>query len=158
MIPPGNSYEGQAIKGTVQIGESTNGTLEIAIDMEVFDGQKSIGQMTTILYFSEAAAVRSYECLRALGWKGTSSDDIDKMDDIFSKKVPVSVTVPESYKDPKDGSTKIGASKLQIMTGVGIMKISKPLEMGTFKARLKAIGGSSGGSAPAAGGGTPPPF
>lgn len=149
-------YEGKAIKGGVQIGESENGTLQIGIDMEIFDGDKSIGQMTTILFFSDAAAVYSYERLRLLGWKGQGPDDIDKLDDIYTNKVPVRVTVPEQYKD-KSGTMKTGNSKLEILTGAGTIKMSKPLDMGTFKARLKAIGGGSSGAAPT-GGANPPPF
>lgn len=150
-------YEGRAIKGGVQIGETENGTLQIAIDMDVLDQDKSVGQMTTFLYFSEGAAVYSYERLRALGWKGQGPEDIDKLDDIFTNKVPVRVTVPEQYKD-KTGAMKTGNSKLEILTGAGTVKLSKPLDMNTFKARLRAIGGG-GSSAPAtSGGGTAPPF
>jgi hypothetical protein len=158
MIQAGQ-YEGKAIKGKVQLGETDKGTLQMAIDMELFDAQsKSIGQMTTFLYFSDGAAVFSYERLRLMGWKGTGPDDIDKLDDIFETKVPCRVTIPESYKAP-DGTMKMGQSKLEILTG-GTVTLNKPLDASTFKARLRAIGGgSSGGSpAPSGGGGAPPPF
>jgi hypothetical protein len=159
MINAGN-YEGKAIKGKVQLGETPNGTLQIAIDMDLFEKDKNetIGQMTTFLYFSDSAAVYSYERLRLLGWKGKGPEDIDKLDDIFDVKVPVRVTAPESYKD-KDGSMKTGTSKLEIMAGAGTVILNKPLDANTFKARLRAIGGGGGGSAPAGGGGAnPPPF
>ena len=159
MINAGN-YEGKAIKGKVQLGETPNGTLQIAVDMDLFEKDKNeaIGQMTTFLYFSDSAAVYSYERLRLLGWKGKGPEDIDKLDDIFDMKVPVRVTAPESYKD-KDGSMKTGTSKLEIMAGAGTVILNKPLDANTFKARLKAIGGSGGGAAPAGGGGAnPPPF
>ncbi len=161
MIQAGQ-YEGKAIKGTVQLGETEKGTLQLAVDMELFDAQnKSIGQMTTFLYFSDGAAVYSYERLRLMGWKGTGADDIDKLDDIYETKVPCRVTVPESYTAP-DGTVKMGVSKLEIQTG-GTVTLSKPLDAGTFKARLRAIGGSGGGGgspAPSGGGGkgSPPPF
>ena len=159
MIPAGN-YEGKAIKGKVQLGETDKGLLQIAIDMDLFDPQnQSVGTMTTFLYFSEAAAVYSYERLRALGWKGTGPEDIDKLNDIFDTKVPCRVTVPEQYKDPKDGTTKMGSSKLEIQAGPGTVVLAKPLTADTFKARLRAMGGSSGGTAPATGGkGPTPPF
>lgn len=150
-------YEGRAIKGGVQIGETESGTLQIAIDMDVLDQDKSVGQMTTFLYFSEGAAVYSYERLRALGWKGQGPEDIDKLDDIYTNKVPVRVTVPEQYKD-KSGVTKTGNSKLEILTGAGTVKLSKPLDMNTFKARLRAIGGGGSAAPAASGGGTAPPF
>jgi hypothetical protein len=158
MIEAGQC-EGQAIKGKVQLGETPNGTLQIAIDMELFRDQKSIGSMTTFLYFTDASALYSYERLRLLGWKGAGPEDIDKLDDIFTNKVPCQVTAPVPYKDPKDGSQKMGASKLEIVAGSGTVTLSKPLDAGSFKARLRAIGGSGGGPAPAAGGGGPtPPF
>jgi len=153
-------YEGQAIKGKVQLGETTNGGLQIAIDMNLFDKDQLVGQMTTLLYFTEAAAVYSYERLRLLGWKGQGPDDIDKMDDIFEKRVPVRVTAPEPFTD-KDGTKKMGSPKLEIITGAGTLVLAKPLDAGTFKARLRALGGGgSAGSAPPAGGngGTAPPF
>lgn len=157
MVNPGN-YEGKAIKGKVQLGETDKGTLQIALDMDLFvdkDAKEPIGQMTTFLYFSDGAAVYSYERLRLLGWKGAGPDDIDKLDDIFSVRVPCRVTVPESYK-AADGTTKTGVSKLEILAGAGTVTLNKPLDTNTFKARLRAIGG--GGPAPAAGGGTAPPF
>jgi len=156
MIPAGQ-FEGKAIKGKVQLGETPNGTLQIAIDMELFDKEQSVGSMTTFLYFTDGAAVYSYERLRLLGWKGTGADDIDKLSDIFDTKVPCRVTAPESYKDPKDGTTKMGSSKLEIMAGPGTVVLNKPLDAGTFKARLRTIGGG-GGSAPVTGGGKAPPF
>jgi len=158
MIPAGQ-YEGKAIKGKVQLGETDKGSLQIAVDMELFDAQsQSMGSMTTFLYFTDASAVYSYERLRLLGWKGTGPEDIDKLSDIFDAKVPVRVTAPESYK-AADGTMKNGASKLEILTGSGTVVLNKPLDVGTFKARLKAIGGG-GSSAPATGGGgaVPPPF
>ena len=157
MITAGN-YEGKAIKGKVQLGETDKGTLQIAIDMELFDAQnQSVGSMTTFLYFSDGAAVYSYERLRLLGWKGVGPEDIDKLDSIYDTKVPCRVTVPESYK-ASDGTTKMGVSKLEIVAGAGTVTLSKPLDAGTFKARLRAIGGGGGSTAPTGGGGTAPPF
>jgi P4 family phage/plasmid primase-like protien len=116
MIPAGQ-YEGKAIKGKVQLGETERGTLQIAIDMDLFDTRdQSIGQMTTFLYFTDASAAYSYERLRLLGWKGEEPEDINKLHDIFDAKVPVRVTAPESYK-AADGTMKMGKSKLEILMG-----------------------------------------
>lgn len=162
MINPGQ-YEGKAIKDTVQYGETSNGSLQIGIDMELFDDKGvSIGSMTTLLYFTEAAAIYSYERLRAMGWKGQGPDEIDKLDDIFETKVPVRVTVPEAYT-AADGTEKMGSSKLEILTGGGSLKLSNPVEVSQFKARLRSLGAapppagqSSGGGNN--GGGPAPPF
>jgi hypothetical protein len=158
MISAGN-YEGKAVKGGVQFGETNNGNLQIAINMELFDAQNnSVGEMTTFLYFSEASQVHSYERLRLLGWKGTGPDDIDKLDDIFTNKVPCRVSAPEAFTD-KDGSKKMGQPKLEIITG-GTVTLSKPVDVSTFKQRLKTLGGtgSSTGSGGGTSGGPKPPF
>lgn len=155
MIQAGN-FEGKAIKGGVQFGETNAGNLQIAINMELFDTQGgSVGEMTTFLYFTEGAQMYAYERLRLLGWKGTGPDDIDKLDDIFTNKVPCRVTAPETFTD-KDGSKKMGQSKLEIVTG-GTVTLSKPVDVGTFKSRLRTLGGSSP-STGSSGGGTKPPF
>lgn len=163
MIASGDNYKGRAIKGTVQLGETANGTLQIAVDMELKGAQdpdgKIIGKMTTFLYFSDGAAVYSYERLRLLGWKGAGAEDIDKMDDIFENWVPCRVTVPESYTDPKTKETKMGQSKLEIMAGAGTVTLNKTLPADAFKARLKAVsGGTGGGTGGSAAGGPAPPF
>jgi len=155
MIASG-MYEGQAIKGSVQLGETNNGGLQMALNMEVFDAKgASLGQMTTFLYFTDASAVYSYERLRLMGWKGQSAEDIDKLDEIYSTKVPVKVTAPEPYTDPVTKTQKMGSAKLEIVAG-GTVTLNKPLDASTFKARLKAIGG--GAPASASGGAPKPPF
>ncbi len=155
-IAPGN-YEAKAVKDGIQIGETENGTLQIALEMEVFDAQgKTIENMTTFMYFSEGAAVYSYERLRALGWEGKGPEDIDNLSGIYKNKVPVRVTAPEQYKD-KTGAMKMGQSKLEILSGTGTVKLSKPLDMSTFKARLRAIGGGAPATG-TSGGGSAPPF
>lgn len=158
MITAGD-YEGAAVKGGVQFGESEKGTLQIGITMDLFKGEENVGQMTTILYFSDGAAVYSYERLRLMGWEGEDSQDIDKLDAIFGTRVPVRVTAPEEYV-AADGTKKLGQSKLEILTGGGTLQFNKPLTPDIFKARLAAIGGSSGGggNAPSNGGGSKPPF
>lgn len=159
MAPKAGDYEGQAVEGTVQYGETGNGSLQIALNLELFDAEKkSVGQMTTFLYFTEGAAVYSYERLRLLGWQGQGPDDIDKLGNIYKNRVPCRVTAPEQYRDPKDGTTKTGTAKLEIVTS-STVQLAKPLDVNTFKARLKTIGGSGGSSAAGNGGGAaPPPF
>jgi hypothetical protein len=162
MIVPGQ-YKARAVKDGIQLGETDKGTLQVAIDLDVKDPQdnrKSLGVMTTFLYFSPEAAPYSYERLRALGWKGKGPDDIDNKDGIDANEVEIRVTQPEQYK-ATDGTIKMGVSKVEILTGAGQVKLSKPLDSATFKSRLKAIGGSGGGSsapAPTGGGGSAPPF
>ena len=160
MINPGQ-YKSRADKGSMQLGETEKGNLQVAIDLDVKDAQgQSLGQMTTFMYFTDGAQAYSYDRLRALGWKGKGADDIDNPDDITANEVDVRITVPESYKAP-DGTTKMGQSKIEILTGAGKVTLAKPLDAATFKARLRALGGPAGGGAgstPPAGGGNKPPF
>jgi hypothetical protein len=158
MITAGG-YKGRAIKGKTQLGETDSGTLQVAIDMDLKNGTgESVGSMTTFLFFTDKSAVYSFERLRALGWKGTGPDDIRKLDDIYETEVPCTVEAPQPYKDPKDGSQKMGVAKLTIDTGAGTVILSKPLTADTFAARLKAVMGGGGGSSAPAGGGNAPPF
>jgi hypothetical protein len=158
-ISPG-TYKAKGIKGSAQLGESEKGTLQVAVDLDVkgADGS-SLGQMTTFMYFSTDAAPYSYERLRALGWKGEGPDDIGKLDDIDTNEVDVRVTAPVPYK-ATDGSMKEGASKIEILTGGGKVVLNKPLDAGTFAARLKALGVGGPSAAPSGGGAkeTKPPF
>jgi len=159
MVTPGN-YKARGIKGSVQLGETERGNLQIGIDLDIKNGAESVGQMTTFLYFTPEAAPYSYERLRALGWKGQGPEDIDNMDGIDTNEVDVRVTQPEQYRAP-DGSMKMGNSKVEIMTGgAGKVTLAKTVDAATFKARLKAIGGGGGGAAPigGAGGAPKPPF
>ena len=160
MISPGQ-YKGRGIKGSVQLGETEQGNLQIALDMDLKDAKgASLGSMTTFLYFTPGAAPYSYERLRALGWQGNGPEDIDgNLAGIDANEVDVRVTVPEPYT--KDGQTKMGASKLEILSGTGKVNISKPLDADTFRNRLRALGGggpAAGGKPPTGGGGPNPPF
>lgn len=159
-IKPSDNYEGQAVDGTLQYGETSGNNLQISVDMEVYDpgSNKSHGRMTTFFYFTENAAVYSYERLRALGWQGKGADDIDNIGNIYKIRVPVRVTVPEQFKDPVSGALKMGSSKLEINVGTGTVTLQKPVDPATFKARLKLLGGSGGGSATGNAGGSAPPF
>lgn len=156
-IKPSDNYEGQAVQGSLQYGETKEGSLQIGLNMEVYEpgSKNSLGQMTTFFYFTEASAVYSYERLRALGWQGKGAEDIDNIGDIYKIRVPVRVTAPEQYKDAS-GAIKMGASKLEISVGAGTVTLQKPVDPATFKARLKLLGGSS--SAPGNAGGSAPPF
>jgi hypothetical protein len=155
MIAAGQ-FKGRGVKGSVQLGESESGTLQIGINMSVYQpGQEPLGQMTTFLYFSPAAAPYSYERLRALGWKGNGPEDISEDMEIDTNEVDVRVTQAEPYKAP-DGTMKMGVSKLEILTGGGTVTMNKKVDRATFQARLKAIGGSSGGGGASTAPGTSP--
>lgn len=158
IIAAGN-YKGKGVKGSIQIGETENGNLQIALDLDVkgSDGA-SLGTMTTFMFFTEKSATYSWERLTALGWKGTGPDDItDQMDGIDTNEVDVRVTQAESYKAP-DGTMKMGTAKIEIVTGSGKVTLAKPLDANTFKARLKALGTApvAGTAAPKTGGGGAP--
>ena len=158
MIIASGNYKAKAVKDSIQTGETEKGVLQIAINLDVKDAEgKSIGEMTTFLYFSPESASYSYERLGLLGWKGKGPDDIDNLDGIDANEVDVIVKAPEQYK-ANDGTMKTGTAKIEILTGGGKVTLNKPLDKNTFKARLKAVGGPATGGAPPAAAGTKPPF
>ena len=162
MINPGQ-YKARLVKGTVQIGESEKGNLQLSVVLDIKDQNgASLGEMTHYFYFTDGAQAYSYERLRALGWKGKNSDELDQMVTLDNdNEVDVRVTQAEPYK-AADGTMKMGVSKVEIITGGGRVQMAKPLDWSTFKARLRALGGPAGGgsspptSAPSGGGPTPP--
>ena len=159
MAIAAGQYKAKGIKGSAQLGETENGYLQIAIDLDVkgADGA-SLGSMTTFLFFTDKAAVYSWERLGLLGWKGKGPDDVNAaMDGIDTNEVDVRVTAAEQYK-AADGAMKMGSSKIEIITGGGSVKLAKPLDEGTFKARLRALGGAPSSSAPSTANDNKPPF
>ena len=63
--------------GKVEYGISSNGTDQIAVEIDILDGKlESLGRRTVYLSFSQAAAQYAIEKLRALGFSGTRLDDL----------------------------------------------------------------------------------
>ena len=116
-------YKARAIRGMEQYGESSTGTLQLTIELNV----PALGRsLKTFLYFSEAATPYSMERLRALGWTGT---DLRKLDGIDTNEVEVEVR-NETYEGKPH-------TRIEIVTrGMA----AKAIDADTFASRVAALG------------------
>lgn len=65
---PAGYYKAKAILNSEQMGRSKNDGVQIAITMEIVDGEFAGEQVITILQYSGGGKEVSYERLKALGW------------------------------------------------------------------------------------------
>ena len=86
LDPKPGIYTARAVKGSEQYGESTNGSPELLLQLDIPDIGK---RLTTVLYFSAAAAPYSIERLRAMGWEGSDLADLSGID---KKDVSIEIT------------------------------------------------------------------
>jgi hypothetical protein len=115
-------YKARAIRGLEEYGESSNGTLQLTITLNV----PALGrELKTFLYFSAASTPYSIERLRALGWKG---DDFRNLDGIDANEVEVEVS-----SVPYEGKTQ---TRVQIVTS-GTNR--RAIDADSFAARVAAL-------------------
>jgi len=126
-------YKGRGIEGSAQQGVTSNGTEQVALDIEI----PALGRaVTTFLYFSDNAAPYSLERLRALGWEG---GDDPSFPGISKNEVDVSIKY-ENYQ----GEDKL---KVEIVTGGGRVVLKTPMsdqQRRGFMARLAKLEKQSG--------------
>lgn len=79
IIKPG-FYSAKAVAGSEQYGKARNGSPQVGVDLDLFNGRDVVGQMTTVLSFGGAAGPFAIERLRALGWEGTDILRLDGID------------------------------------------------------------------------------
>lgn len=142
------TYKARGIEGSVQKGTSTNGTEQLAIDLNV----PSLGRsVTTFLYFSDAALPYALDRLRALGWEGGEDP---KFPGISKNEVDVQIRY-ETFEGKEQ-------MKVEIWTGGGRPVLKAPMsaqEERGFMSRVSkaakdappAEGGAAAGAAPTAG-------
>jgi hypothetical protein len=127
LDPKPGIYTARAVKGSEQYGESTNGSPELLLQLDIPDIGK---RLTTVLYFSAAAAPYSIERLRAMGWEGSDLSDLTGID---KKDVSIEITY-----EPFEGELKM---KVQVRSGGGTFNTKKPVDAKAFAARVGAIAG-----------------
>lgn len=139
---PAGFYKGRAIAGSEQFGRTSNGTDQIALDVDV----PALGrQLTVFLFFTDAAAPYAIEKLRACGWQG---EDLSNLFGIDANEIDVAVKY-ETY----DGKTRM---KVDISTGGGRVKLENVMteqDKRAFAARMKSFvrgADAVGGRAPTA--------
>lgn len=104
---PAGRYQGRAVAGSEQYGETSNRNDQIVLELQL----PEIGQnVSTFLVFSEKATPYSIRKLRACGWTGS---DLSKLDGIDRNVVAVEVKY-EMY----NGEEKM---KVDIQTGGSVV-------------------------------------
>lgn len=136
MSLPKGFYKGRAIKGSEQYGVSKNGNDQIVIDLDLGE----LGQASTFLNFSDAAAPYAIERLRACGWKG---DDVTDLTGIDANEIDVQVKY-ETYQGKEQ-------MKVEIATGGGKVKLENQMDdrsKRAFGARMKQFLKGNGAATP----------
>jgi hypothetical protein len=146
-------FKARAVKGSEQFGVSAGDaqTLQIGIDMQV---AMKAGDfiMTTMLFFSAKAAPFSIQRLQALGWKGSSTNDLVAalaegamhLEGIERNIVDVDIRCDDYQGRPQ--------WRCEINGGPGKVQMVNLLDPREFAARLRVAAASvAGGGLPAAG-------
>jgi hypothetical protein len=126
-------YKGRGVEGSAQTSRSSQGTEQVAIDLEIPVLGRSL---TTFLYFSDEAAPYALERLHALGWE--ESDD-PAFPGISKNEVDVKIAY-ETYR----GEEKM---KVDIVTGGGRVVVKDRMnaqEERGFMSRLKQLNRTAG--------------
>ncbi len=124
-------YKARGMAGSEQYGTARTGTDQIVIDLLVELGDGETTRLSTVLYFSDAAAPYAIERLRALGWAG---NDLLDLRDLNKNEVDVAIKY-ETF----EGQQRM---KVDIMTGSGRLKLESPMgtrEKAAFAARMKSF-------------------
>lgn len=126
-------YDGRGVEGSAQHGTSQNGTEQVAIDLDI----PALGrQVTTFLFFSDAAAPYALERLRALGWQG--SDD-PAFPGISTNEVKIQIKY-EEYQGKQQ-------MKVDIVTGGGRVTLKNTMseqEKRGFMSRIAKLDKQAG--------------
>ena len=135
---PAGTYKGRGVAGSAQMGMTSTGTDQVAIDLEI----PALGRvLTTFLFFSDGAKPYSIDRLLALGWDGSDDPSFVGID---ANEVDVVV----KYEDYK-GEQKM---KVEILTGGGKVTLKDTMtdsQKRSFMSSLKTAAKQAGG-APAA--------
>ena len=131
MIPAGN-YTAKAT-GSFDFGTAAQGTEQVAVEVEILEGEHSGNFMTWFGYFTERTSERTVESLRLLGWQG---EDITKLEGLGSRRVSI-VVEHEEYQ----GKTSAKIQWVNRLGGLGV-KLKAPMDDAAkrkFSARMKSF-------------------
>jgi len=132
MICSAGNYTAKAT-GSFDFGTSARGTEQVAVEVEILDGEEAGRFMTWFGYFSEKTSERTVEALRLLGWQG---DDITKLEGLGSRRVSI-VVEHEDY----DGKTNAKIQWVNRLGGLGV-KLKTPMDdkaKRVFAAKMKGL-------------------
>lgn len=136
------TYRARAIEA--HLGESSRGTPQIVLVFRVEGGAADGDHITAYLYFSDAAAKRSMESLRACGWQGT---DIEDLSTVGSRDCEI-VLAYEEY----EGRERLKVQWINEIGRVATVAEMKPDARRAFAAKMRALAVT----VPAKAGSTPP--
>jgi hypothetical protein len=71
-------YKARGVEGA--LGVAKNGTEQIAVLVEVAEGERAGARLTWFGFFTEKAIDRTFESLRHLGWQGDDITDLSGID------------------------------------------------------------------------------
>jgi len=131
MIPAG-IYTAKAT-GSFDFGTSSGGTEQVAVEVEILEGNEAGHFMTWFGFFTEKTSERTVESLRLLGWQG---DDITKLEGLGSRRVSI-VVEHEEYQ----GKVSAKIQWVNRLGGLGV-KLKAPMDDAAkrkFAAKMKGF-------------------
>ena len=145
-LVPG-TFTARAVEGA--LGETSNGSPQIAVELQVLDDGYTGETITWFGYFTEKTTARTMESLRILGWK---TDDLSNLDGITENEVKI-VVVEDEY----DGKTRLKVNWINRPGGLALKSPMTPDKARGFAAQMKGAAVLSRGSAPKPAGRPAPP-
>lgn len=115
---------------SAQLGKAGTGTVQVAVELEVIEGNYAGQHATWFGFFTEKTQERTLESLRLLGWQG---DDLSDLKGIDRNDVKI-VVEEETY----NGKT---TAKVQWINAPGGMALKDPMsadQAKAFAAKMKA--------------------
>ena len=146
MIEAGR-YKAKGVLGA--LGETSKGAPQVAVLVEITEGEHAGTQLTWHGYFTQLTEEKTLEQLRVLGW---STDDLDDLKGIDANEVSI---VVEHETDDK-GETRAKVRWINRPGGLAMKQVMDATAAKRFAASMKAKAIASrraGGAAPRNGGG-----
>src|SRR6266403_2415299 len=101
---------------TWDFGTTEKGNDQIAVELEIIEGDEKGRRLTWYGYFTDKTEERTIESLRILGWTGDNLADVKDLD---ANEVEI-VVEPEEYTNPTTGKTTTRSRVKWINRGGGI--------------------------------------
>lgn len=148
MIEAGR-YKAKGVLGA--LGETSKGAPQVAVLVEITEGEHAGTQLTWHGYFTQLTEDKTLEQLRVLGW---STDDLDDLKGIDANEVSI---VVEHETDDK-GETRAKVRWINRPGGLAMKQVMDATAAKKFAASMKAkaIASRKAGGAPQRNGALPP--
>lgn len=126
MIEQG-TYKARGVSGA--LGMTGTGKEQVAIELEILEGEPKGQRVTWHGYFTDATFDRTIESLRLLGWQGT---DLSDLSGVGLNEVSI-VIEHEQY----DGKTRARVQWINAVGGIALKERLDPGQAAAFAARMK---------------------